>query len=325
MVGNLVGGIMGNSAAKKAGQIQQQAANAAADQITQTTANVNPSIGEAARNAGDRVVSAAGTAASEANTMAHNAAQGVNTATGQANALLDPYSDAGRTAAGVLQSGIAPGGQFNKTPTMADIQIDPGFAFRLAQGQQQMDRSAAARGGAVSGAALKDSINFGQGAASQEYANAFQRFQTNRQNTFGNTLAVSDQGQRAGTQQGANLTGAAKYAGDTGIQANEFGGQLNVGANEYAGSQNSNAANTMASNTINAQAKAGDYRTGGAAAQAAGIVGGSNALSAGIGGAINAGQSAVMMNLLKNPSAPVTGAMPPGYSSPSLMQMGYKG
>jgi hypothetical protein len=305
MVGNVVGGIMGKSAAHKAGQIQQQAANAAADQITKTTADVNPSIAAAAQAAGDRTVSAAGTAADQANLMAHSASAGVNAATDQANVILDPYSQAGQTAAGVLNAGVAQGGQFSKTPTMADIEIDPGYAFRLQQGQQQLDRSAAARGGAVSGAALKDLTNYSQGAASQEYANAFSRFQQNRENVFGNTLAVSDQGQRAGIQQGNNLTGAARYAGDTGLAASEFGGQLNTNANQFAGTENSNAANLMASNTINAASKAGDYRTGGAAAQAAGIVGGTNALTSGIGGAINTGMNAVALNnLLKNPAVP---------------------
>lgn len=57
---------------------------------------------------------------------------------------------------------------------------DPGYDFRLAEGQKLLQGSAAARGGLLSGATLKDLTNYGQGAASQEYANAFDRFQRER-------------------------------------------------------------------------------------------------------------------------------------------------
>jgi len=65
---------------------------------------------------------------------------------------------------------------------MADFQADPGYAFRMTEGLKALDRQAAARGGLISGAALKASQGYGQDLASQEYMNAFNRFQTNRTN-----------------------------------------------------------------------------------------------------------------------------------------------
>lgn len=64
--------------------------------------------------------------------------------------------------------------------TMADYQEDPGYAFRLAQGQQSLERGASARGGLYSGRAAKDLTNYAQGAASQEYGKAVDRFNTDR-------------------------------------------------------------------------------------------------------------------------------------------------
>jgi len=62
--------------------------------------------------------------------------------------------------------------------SMQNFQQDPGYAFRLSEGQKQLDRSAAARGGLISGGALKAAQRYGQEMGSQEYMNAFNRYQT---------------------------------------------------------------------------------------------------------------------------------------------------
>lgn len=64
--------------------------------------------------------------------------------------------------------------------SMQNFQQDPGYAFRLKEGQQALDRSAAARGGLISGGALKAAQRYGQDMGSQEYMNAFNRYQTER-------------------------------------------------------------------------------------------------------------------------------------------------
>ena len=66
--------------------------------------------------------------------------------------------------------------EFNKT----QMEQDPGYAFRLAEGQKAIERSTAASRGLQSGAALKAAARYGQEMGSQEYNNAFNRFQANK-------------------------------------------------------------------------------------------------------------------------------------------------
>lgn len=286
------------SAAKDAAATQAAAAAAAGAKVESAVRDSNPQIINGAANASDMALRAAGGVLDSAK----DAASGVNTAVTGANALLNPYSEAGSAASGTLQAGLAPGGDFNRNPTMADIQIDPGYAFREQQGEIAMGRSAAARGGAISGAALKDLNNYSQGNASQEYQNAFNRFQTSTQNRFSNLNTVAGRGQQAAGQQGTNLIGGAEYGGSIINDATK----TNLQANEYAGSQTYDAAKTTAANTIGGAAHAADYLTQGANAQAAGTVGSANAWNSGITGAANAATGAAgLYNLLKNPSRPV--------------------
>jgi hypothetical protein len=56
-----------------------------------------------------------------------------------------------------------------------DFQADPGYAFRLSEGTKALERSAAARGGLISGTALKAASRYSGDLASQEYQNAYQR------------------------------------------------------------------------------------------------------------------------------------------------------
>ena len=55
------------------------------------------------------------------------------------------------------------------------LQMDPGYGFRLSEGMKALDRQAAARGGLISGAALKGAQRYGQDLASQEFGNAYGR------------------------------------------------------------------------------------------------------------------------------------------------------
>lgn len=294
LVGNLVGGVMGKGAATKAGQIQQQAADVAAGKVGQATGEANRGIADATHGAQD---TATGVSNRYIDT-AGAAANGVTGAAHEANGLLDPYATTGNTATTALNAGLAAGGDFNKTPTMADITIDPGYAFRQQQAEQALARSAAARGGAVSGAALKDLNDYVQGSASQEYQNAFQRFQTSTQNRFGNLMTASNAGQAAAGTQGGNLTTGAARAGDFNMQ----GAAGSAQANEFGASAGMAGAGEIGANLMNGAKTEADLTTGGAAAKAAGVVGGSNALTAGIAGASNAVTNAATLNLLKNPA-----------------------
>jgi len=158
---------------------------------------------------------------------------------------LMPYADAGRTALSQLMGEMGPDGYFNQTYTGQDIYSDPSYQFRLQQGQDAIQSSAAAKGGLLSGATLKALQGYGQDMASQEYQNAYNRFnadQTNQYNRLSNLVGV---GQNAAAQQGnygaqtaqavANNTMAGANAQAAGqiaagnSTANNFGALLGVG------------------------------------------------------------------------------------------------
>ena len=163
----------------------------------------------------------------------------------QTRADLMPYADAGRTALSQLMGEMGPDGYFNQTYTGQDIYSDPSYQFRLQQGQDAIQSSAAAKGGLLSGATLKALQGYGQDMASQEYQNAYNRFnadQTNQYNRLSNLVGV---GQNAAAQQGnygaqtaqavANNTMAGANAQAAGqiaagnSTANNFGALLGVG------------------------------------------------------------------------------------------------
>jgi hypothetical protein len=55
------------------------------------------------------------------------------------------------------------------------LNMDPGYGFRLSEGQKALERQSAARGGLISGGALKAAQRYGQDFASNEFGNAYQR------------------------------------------------------------------------------------------------------------------------------------------------------
>jgi len=118
------------------------------------------------------------------------------------------------------------------------FQADPGYAFRQAEGMKALERSAAARGGLLSGGTLKGIQRFGQDLASQEYGNAFNRYQVERAARLNPLQSLMGAGQssantltsatgQAGQNQQANIMGVgqARASGYVG-QANALGGAL---------------------------------------------------------------------------------------------------
>lgn len=55
------------------------------------------------------------------------------------------------------------------------LQMDPGYGFRLSEGMKALERGAAARGGLISGNALRAAQRYGQDVASQEFGQAYGR------------------------------------------------------------------------------------------------------------------------------------------------------
>lgn len=117
--------------------------------------------------------------------------------------------------------------------SMADFQQDPGYGFRLAEGQKALERQAAARGGLISGSALKAATRFGQDMGSQEYMNAYNRFQTNRANKLNPLQSMAGMGQTVANTLGnagqnyANQAGEA-YMGAGNARASGYMGQANA-------------------------------------------------------------------------------------------------
>jgi len=193
----------------------------------------------------------------------------------------EPFRQAGLTGQNRLlellglggNAGAAGYGRYGRDFGMSDFQADPGYAFRLGEGQKALERSAAARGGLISGGALKAATRYGQDMGSQEYQNAYNRYQTNRSNQLqplGNLMAMgqsaaSNQGSAAGNygNAGANLiTGAGNAAagGITGAgnaqaagymgMGNTLAGTINTGVSGYQNQQNF-------TNWLNSQPKPG--------------------------------------------------------------------
>ena len=80
---------------------------------------------------------------------------------------------------------------------MNQFQADPGYAFRLSEGMKALERSAAARGGLMSGGTGKALQRYGQELGSQEYMNAFNRYQAERNAQLNPLQSLAGIGQTA--------------------------------------------------------------------------------------------------------------------------------
>lgn len=133
--------------------------------------------------------------------------------------------------------------------SMADFEQDPGYEFRRTEGLKGVEGGAAARGGLLSGGALKAIQKYGQDLASQEYGNAFNRFTGQQTNKYNRLAGVVNTGQGAtnqvanaagnfGSQMGSNIIGAgnAQAAGIVG-GANAWNNAIGQGVNAYQSNQ----------------------------------------------------------------------------------------
>jgi hypothetical protein len=235
---SIIGGILGSHAASDAAQKQANAAAQAA-QVAQNNQNLstNYQTGVARQQTG----------------------------------LLSPYANAGAGTVGTLASLLQPGGQLTQgygaftPPTGVTEQNDPGYQFRLQQGLQALQNSAAARGGLLSSGTAKAINDYAQNEASNEYGNVYNRalntygtnfntYNTNQSNLYNRLAGVS----QLGAQSGSSL-----------------GGLLQSGAGNIAGINN--AASGQIGNAYQNQG----------AALASGIIGSSNAWQNALGGVAN--------------------------------------
>jgi len=225
----------------------------------------------------------------------------------------------------------------------SDFQADPGYAFRLSEGMKALDRTAAARGGLLSGATLRGAQRYGSDLASQEYGNAYNRFQTNRaaqsqeyQNAFNRYQA-----ERAAREQGygnafnrfqterintlAPLQSLAGVGQSATQQAQQAAQNYATGSTNTYGNLGSGQTSALA-NFGNAQ---GSNIIGAGNARASGYVGGANALTGGIGQGLNFYQNQNLVNQLRYNNLSNQygagnvyggGANNPAYTPPSVAQ-----
>ena len=171
--------------------------------------------------------------------------------------LQAPFREAGLTAQnrlldylGLSSNANAPGyGSLNQSFGMDQFTADPGYAFRLSEGMKGLNAQAAARGGLISGGALKAAQNYGQQAGSQEYQNAFNRYQTERAaklNPLQSLMGAGQSGANTLTSAAGNLgqglgqaavAGGNAQAGNYLNQANTINNALNQGVSAYSQNQ----------------------------------------------------------------------------------------
>jgi len=140
-----------------------------------------------------------------------------------------PYSKFGEEATNRLAilMGLRPGegyGNLMAQPTIDQLQMDPGYAFREQQGMKALQQQLSAGGLGASGSALKAGQRFGQDLASQEYGNAYNRFMANRANQmallqnasqtgFGAAQGIGNAAVGTGTNLAANYQNLGQTVG----------------------------------------------------------------------------------------------------------------
>lgn len=149
--------------------------------------------------------------------------------------LQQPWQEAGVNALAKMQKGV-----------VSDY-MDPSYQFRLGEGMKALDRQAAARGGLISGGALKAAQRYGQDYASQEFGNAYNRLAGLA--GIGQT-ATSNMGNAAGN---FGVNAGQNYMGAANARASGYVGAANAltgGLNQYLNyTQGQNLLNRLAPQT----------------------------------------------------------------------------
>lgn len=207
----------------------------------------NPAAVAGGANTGNNGATGTGAAAQGANGTFTNAqGQLVDANNNPVSAPAQGVTNYGLTndqlaAAGASQ---APGSLTGSALTPQNYQMDPSYQFNLDQGEKQLQASAAARGGLLSGQGGVDINNYAQQSANNGYAAAYARNQSTQQNTIANLMGIAG----IGSSTAANQASTA-----------------------------ASTANSMANTTMSGTNSSNNYLTSGAASQAAGTVGQANA------------------------------------------------
>jgi hypothetical protein len=151
-----------------------------------------------------------------------------------------PYQDIGQAGS---QGLLANQDYLTRQFTNADLNANlaPNYAFQLQQGQMANQRAANMGGGSLGGNALTGLQRYTQDYAGGAYQNAFNNFNTQRQNIYGNLSNMANLGSTSAGQL-ANL--GSSLGGVYGNLSSGYGGNLTTAAG-----QGINAANQYGLNT----------------------------------------------------------------------------
>lgn len=123
-------------------------------------------------------------------------------------------------------------------PTAAQAAAEPGYQFALQQGQQALERSGAARGVTNTGGTLKNILDYGQQAATQQYGNVYNR--------MAGTYGMNE----AARQAAFGLNAPAQFQGWAATEAGRLGAYQMTEA-DRAGAYAQNEANRRAAAQFN--------------------------------------------------------------------------
>lgn len=200
----VVGGVMGNNSAKKAAGAQKKAqAKAAKEQkkmYEQSRKDMQPYM--------------------ESGTLANT----------DLNMRMGLAGDASNKDYGFLMK------RFNNQ----EFEKDPGYQFRMDEGNRGIAATQAARGGLLSGAAAKEASRYNQGFASNEYGQAYDRFNNDQAGQYNKLTGIKQGGQQAAM----SLLGVNSAHGN-----NMAEGQQNLGSikADLIGARNANNQNMLSS------------------------------------------------------------------------------
>jgi hypothetical protein len=331
--GSLLGGLFGSKSASKAAS-QQVTAEKQVAQLAETAAgNAQTGVTTAASGVQDTANTGAtqlANATTAGQTGISTGITGANTQLGTSLsnqlALLQPYISQGGTSLSQLQQLSGTNGPLSQqfaAPTTAQLN-DPnnpnsqGYQFTLQQGQQAIDRSAAAQGNLFSTGTAKSLAGYTEGTASQyaqqAYNNALTTFNTNRQGTLSQIAALQN-------LTGLGYSAAGTGSGATGAAGSQQAQNTLAGATQIAGlglqgtQAATNTALTGAQAVQTGAAQAGQFGLQGAQIAGTALAGAGNAQAAGTVGSTNAWLNALSggTNALSQYAAYNNTGLIPGY------------
>lgn len=146
----------------------------------------------------------------------------------QSRADNEPWRKAGTEALGSL----------TKNDFMNNWQTDPGYQFRMDEGNKAINAAAGARGMYNSGATMKALAKYGQDYASGEYNNVYQRQYNRLSSLAGIGQNATGQNQASGQNYANQSSQAYQYLGNAQAansvaQGNAFNGALSNGTNSW--------------------------------------------------------------------------------------------